>query len=30
MLKISWAQLLVSSVSFFAKALGRSETQQLD
>ena len=34
MLKISWlaaaAQLLASSVSFFAKALGRSETQQLD
>jgi hypothetical protein len=34
MLKISWldaaAQLLASSVGFFTRALGRSETQQLD
>jgi hypothetical protein len=34
MLKISWleaaAHLLVSSVGFFTRALGRSETQQID
>jgi hypothetical protein len=34
MLKISWleaaAQLVIGSVGFFTRALGRSETQQID